>query len=168
MARNDLRPDRLMQTCSVRQNYHCRRAGIRFLNVQPRLRSQTSSALRPIRTCRSPPRRATISPSAEPSDASIIAKIKASCTSRRELPRRLCLAGTIWLLACVGYPGYRGRNADPEPSRCRASRHLACRGCQNSTAKITTQGSRHHILLPNQPQARHGRGWIGARSGVQP
>ncbi len=68
-------------------------AGHTFLKVQPRFRSQTSSALRPIDTARSSYNRRTISLSVMSFASSIMRTMKSSWASRREPPRRPCLKG---------------------------------------------------------------------------
>lgn len=64
-----------------------------FLNVQLRLRSQTSSVLRPIDKALSSCNRRTISLSVIFFASSIMPTMKSSWVSRREPPRRPCLAG---------------------------------------------------------------------------
>lgn len=64
-----------------------------FLNVQPRVRSQTSGALRPIETALPSRNRRTISLRVMSFASSIMPTMKSSCASRREPPRRPCFAG---------------------------------------------------------------------------
>jgi len=64
-----------------------------FLNVQARLRSQTSSAPQPMETALSSRNRRTISLRAMSFASSIIPTLEPSWASRREPPRRPCFAG---------------------------------------------------------------------------
>lgn len=76
-----------------RSGHSCSTACAVFLNVQPRLRSQTSSALRPMETALPSRNGRTISLRVMSFASLIMPTMRSSWASRREPPRRPCFAG---------------------------------------------------------------------------